>query len=249
MKKDITSQHRKERLELIRQQDAQDSNMDDKPIEIPPDKREQQPEIKLSLKCPACVKPYGCQCMICGKHHSASEVVQDEVKTTTPPAETQQKDCGEASTVNGKSQGSPEEVTASKLSKEPIIFRCTSCKRAAHYSCLPAVGDEYPTELEDIAEYWQTDWTCAECDELAQIPVEIILAWRKPVPKALDPIKDSQSATQELTGSLHDQPKGRSKDSKPRPALPNPKDPFEQAEYLCKYEDFSFTDCSWVTHS
>ncbi|KAA1074132.1 hypothetical protein PGTUg99_023411 [Puccinia graminis f. sp. tritici] len=69
-----------------------------------------------------------------------------------------------------------------------------------------------------------------------------------PVPKALDPIKDSQSATQELTGSLHDQPKGRSKDSKPRSALPNPKDPFEQAEYLCKYEDFSFTDCSWVTH-
>ncbi|EFP79575.2 uncharacterized protein PGTG_05896 [Puccinia graminis f. sp. tritici CRL 75-36-700-3] len=248
MKKDITSQHRKERLELIRQRDAQDPNMDDKSIEIPPDKREQQPEIKLSLKCPACVKPYGCQCMICGKHNSTTEVVQDEVKTT-PTAEAQQKDGGEASTVNGKSQGSPEEVTTSKLSKEPIIFRCTSCKRAAHYSCLPAVGDEYPTELEDIAEYWQTDWTCAECDELAEISVEIILAWRKPVPKALDPIKDSQSATQELTGSLHDQPKGRSKDSKPRSALPNPKDPFEQAEYLCKYEDFSFTDCSWVTHS
>ncbi|KAI9630755.1 hypothetical protein KEM48_013654 [Puccinia striiformis f. sp. tritici PST-130] len=250
MKKDITTQHKKERLELIRQKDAQDPSTCDNEIEIPPDKREQQPYIKLSLKCPACVKPYGCQCMICGHQHSTTAVSQDGNKAT-PAVEPPQKNTegAPASAVDGKSQIEPDEVTATKLSKEPIIFRCTSCRRAVHYSCLPAVGDEYPTELDDIAEYWQMDWTCAECDELAEISVETILAWRKPVPKALDTVRDSQSGNQELTGSLHDQPKGRSKDSKTRQTLPSPKDPFEQAEYLCKYEDFSFTDCSWVTHS
>ncbi|OAV98768.1 hypothetical protein PTTG_01703 [Puccinia triticina 1-1 BBBD Race 1] len=251
MKKDITTQHRKERLELIRQRDARDPKTDEKEVEIPPDKREQQPDIKLSLKCPACIKPYGSQCMICGQNHSTGDVTQDEVKAA-PAIEAQEKTRKETPVggVDGKSQvGGPEETVTSKPSKEPIIFRCTSCKRAAHYTCLPAVGDDYPTELEDIAEYWQTDWTCAECDELADISVEIILAWRKPVPKALDPVKDSQSGNRELTGSLHDKPKGRSKDSKTRQILPNPKDPFEQAEYLCKYETFSFTDCSWVTHS
>lgn len=246
MKKDISTQHSKERQELIKKKAMLDANMSDEEIKIPVDKREQQPDIKLSLKCPSCVKPFGCQCMICGKHHATSEVSQDASKPT--PVVDSQPEAGDEATdsaMGEKSQSGPDTAP----NKESIIFRCTSCKRAAHYTCLPAVGEKYPTELEAIATYWQTDWTCAECDELANISVEFILAWRKPVPKALDTVNDALAGTQELVGSLHDQPKGRLKDSESRRNLPSPKDPFEQAEYLCKFEAFSFTDCSWVTHS
>lgn len=247
MKKDISTQHSKERLELIKRKEILDANTSDEEIKIPVDKREQQPNIKLSLKCPSCVKPFGCQCMICGKHHATGEVSQDASKPT-PVVDSQSKAGDEAtdSAMGEKSQSGPD---TSVSNKESIIFRCTSCQRAAHYTCLPAVGENYPTELEAIATYWQTDWTCAECDELANISVEFILAWRKPVPKALDTAKGALVGTQELVGSLHDQPKGRLKDSESRRNLPSAKDPFEQAEYLCKFEAFSFTDCSWVTHS
>lgn len=142
----------------------------------------------------------------------------------------------------------PGEITKGVLQEQPLGFRCTSCKRAAHYLCLPEHGTEYPTEVDEIAQYWQTDWMCAECNELAEIEIENILAWRKKARKtaqdALDP-----PVPRELIGSLRDSHKHTRDHKEAGIKLPNWKDQFVEAEYLCKYQGFSYTDCTWVSHS
>lgn len=130
---------------------------------------------------------------------------------------------------------------------QPLFFRCTGCRRPSHYLCLPPHEDQPEDDIDGIAKYWQIDWTCNDCNELEQFNVQYILAWRKPIPADRKAAIEDSSATQKPAGTLRDPPKAHQ--TKSVTNLPNIKDPFDEAEYLCKYEDLSFTDCTWVTHS
>ncbi|CAH7682276.1 hypothetical protein PPACK8108_LOCUS15104 [Phakopsora pachyrhizi] len=103
----------------------------------------------------------------------------------------------------------------------------------AHYSCLPSSGEDYPTDLDEIAEYWQRDWSCADCDELSNIELENILAWRRPTIKKTSHTTLPSAPEQSILGSLHDSPRGRDNNkTRSDVKLSSWKHPFEEAEYL-----------------
>ncbi|CAH7672750.1 hypothetical protein PPACK8108_LOCUS7584 [Phakopsora pachyrhizi] len=94
------------------------------------------------------------------------------------------------------------------------------------------------------------DWSCVNCNELSNIELENILAWRRPTIKKTSPTAPPSAPEQSIVGSLHDSPRGRDNNKiKSDIKLPSWKQPFEEAEYLCKYVDFGYSDCSWLTHS
>lgn len=103
MRKDIARQHKQERAAIIAKveiersarlaskvdvdgQQAQDNAADSSDeTEIPPDKIEQDPSVKLSIKCPRCIKPQGGLCMICGE--GSNSVKQANNSKATSPAQ------------------------------------------------------------------------------------------------------------------------------------------------------------------
>ncbi|CAH7668092.1 hypothetical protein PPACK8108_LOCUS2566 [Phakopsora pachyrhizi] len=144
----------------------------------------------------------------------------------------------------------PSEIPPERKQRQPDLKLVTKCPiRAAHYSCLPLSGEDYPTDLDKIADYWQRDWSCANCDELSNIELENILAWRRPTINKTSPTVPPLAPEQSIVGSLHDSPRGRDNNKiKSDIKLLSWKQPFEEAEYLCKYIDFGYSDCSWLTH-
>ncbi|CAH7683733.1 hypothetical protein PPACK8108_LOCUS17424 [Phakopsora pachyrhizi] len=74
---------------------------------------------------------------------------------------------------------------------------------AAHYSCLPSSGEDYPTDLDKIADYGQRDWSCADCDELSNIELENILAWRRPTIKKTSPTAPPSAPEQSILSKGH----------------------------------------------
>ncbi|MBW0486506.1 hypothetical protein O181_026221 [Austropuccinia psidii MF-1] len=255
MKKSISAQHKKERLEIIAAQNANNEDSTLNPInkDIPIEKKERQPDLKLSIKCPICVKHYGDRCIECGlekclrspKITNTNQVTPKVQSNVTSPTA---QEISAPAKVDIEVDDLEDSPPPTDPMDQPLLFRCISCKRATHYMCLPPHGDNYPSDLDEIAEYWQLDWSCKDCNELSKIPVEFILAWRKIVPKSLDSIKSDQPVAQGL-GVLRDQPNAKDSTDIDSIKLPDPKDPFEPVEYLCKYEDFCFNDCTWVTHS
>lgn len=110
-----------------------------------------------------------------------------------------------------------------KFSKE-LLFRCTTCKRVAHYSHLPVPSSfDEDASIAQIADYYQTveSWKCGDCASYAY-PVDKIIAWRPDPPGAVEP------------GRPENQPP-HYKDRLPR-------------EYLIKWERRSYRRLQWVPH-
>lgn len=124
-----------------------------------------------------------------------------------------------------------ETNTSTETNKEdpdpqPLLFRCITCKRSAHYAHLPPdnVDDEEEGELLGaIARYYQHDneWQCADCDSFVY-PLEKILAWRPYPPNAKEPAR------------------GRHEPINHKASLPR--------EYLVKWENRSYRRAQWVPH-
>lgn len=124
--------------------------------------------------------------------------------------------------------GSPQ---ASSTPKEQMTtelhFRCTSCKRAAHYAHLrsPWVEEnaEQPSLIEEIATYYHEEykWQCDDCSSY-YAGVDKIIAWRPYPPNA--PLLTPEQVVQK-----------RIKDHWAR-------------EYLVKWEGKSYRRTSWVPH-
>ena len=128
--------------------------------------------------------------------------------------------------AGGSSAEEPDD-SSSALQKE-LLFRCSLCRRLAHYAHLPspddtAVDDGDLVGLAMIARYYQheNNWTCADCSSY-QYTVDNILAWRPFPPNTIEP---------------------------PRPAgqTPHYKEPLPR-EYLVKWVDRSYRRTSWVPH-
>ncbi|CAH7684457.1 P-loop containing nucleoside triphosphate hydrolase protein, partial [Phakopsora pachyrhizi] len=258
MKKDIAAQHKAERLSIMEQLEKNSENNPGKiinPSEIPPERKERQPDLKLVTKCPMCFKSNGALCMKCGNNSDLKHQTTNASLSApgSPPRESMGKLPFTVSTEK-EDEAEVDELEKDSVSKDSegrtLLFRCISCRRVAHYSCLPSSGEDYPTDLDEIAEYWQRDWSCADCDELSNIELENILAWRRPTIKKTSHTTPPSAPEQSILGSLHDSPRGRDNNkTRSDVKLPSWKHPFEEAEYLCKYVDFSYSDCSWLTHS
>jgi hypothetical protein len=119
--------------------------------------------------------------------------------------------------------------TASQGGKGPteLLFRCTTCLRAAHYAHLRTPWTEehadQPGVIEAMATYYQTEfkWQCDDCSNYDST-VDKIIAWR-PYPA------NAATLTPEEVLSK------RFKDPWPR-------------EYLVKWVDKSYRRTSWVPH-
>ncbi|THH02604.1 hypothetical protein EW026_g282 [Hermanssonia centrifuga] len=107
-----------------------------------------------------------------------------------------------------------------------LLFRCSLCKRLAHYAHLPTPPHVDPLgdyTAADRAEYYQTttQWQCADCVSYIYT-VEHILAWRLFPENAVEPLR--------AAGELPDY----------KSALPR--------EYLVKWADRSYRRTQWVPH-
>ena len=128
--------------------------------------------------------------------------------------------------VGGLSAEEPDD-SSSALQKE-LLFRCSLCRRLAHYAHLPSPDD---TAVDDgdlvgramIASYYQheNNWTCADCSSY-QYTVDNILAWRPFPPNTIEPLR-------------------------PAGQTPHYKEPLSR-EYLVKWLDRSCRRTSWVPH-
>ncbi|KAI9322475.1 P-loop containing nucleoside triphosphate hydrolase protein [Dichotomocladium elegans] len=116
-----------------------------------------------------------------------------------------------------------EDVSATGIATmDPAgLFRCSSCTRGFHYSCLPQFPHEYGTTPShtDLEAICRKQWKCAECITYTRKP-ERIITWRiagDPSDKKLDmTLADASS-----------QPK----------------------EFLVRWQDTSYRHLSWVSES
>ncbi|KAH9813267.1 hypothetical protein DFH28DRAFT_365337 [Melampsora americana] len=271
IRRDIARQHKQEREALLLKEQAESADQrQDTPsasTKGPVMKKEQLPEIRLSIKCPMCIKPHGGECMICGNGLDSAQTTGGKGTSSTAATASAQVKGSPPVLLVGKKPEEPrtdlkspgssktddedvDELEIDTSKDQPIFFRCTSCKRPAHYLCLPPSDDVPEDDIDEIAEYWQSDWTCKDCNELEDLNVQYILAWRKPMSmNSSQDHKNFAKSNEKLVGALHSPSKGRKVEKAAKTQLPDVKDPFDAAEYLCKFEDFSFTDCSWVPHS
>lgn len=106
-----------------------------------------------------------------------------------------------------------------------LLFRCSSCRRVAHYAHLPlppGASEEDYTNV-DLASYYQghNEWKCNDCVSFVY-QVEYILAWRPWPANAVEPTR--------------------------RPGdIPNFKDALPR-EYLVKWAGRSYRRVQWVPH-
>ncbi|CAH7690092.1 hypothetical protein PPACK8108_LOCUS25332 [Phakopsora pachyrhizi] len=209
MKKDIAAQHKAERLLIMEQLEKNHEKTPGKiinPSEIPPERKERQPDLQLVTKCTMCFKFNGALCMKCGNNSDLKHQTTNASLSSpgSPPQESMGKLPYEA-----KVDELEKDLVSKDLEGQTLLFQCISCRRVAHYSCLPLSGEDYPTDLDKIAEYWQRDWSCANCDELSNIELENILAWRRPTIKKTSHTTLPLGPEQTILGSLHDSPRGQ----------------------------------------
>ncbi|KAI0639630.1 hypothetical protein C8Q77DRAFT_1082196 [Trametes polyzona] len=120
---------------------------------------------------------------------------------------------------------SPDTKDGNDGTPRPLLFRCFTCKRLAHYEHLP-VPDEFDPEdasPAELARYYQhqTGWKCADCISYTHA-VEHILAWRPYPENAVEPSR------------APDEPVNF------KAMLPR--------EYLVKWVDRSYRRVDWVPH-
>ena len=145
-------------------------------------------------------------------------------KALTPTSDTavakqinQEEDADMADVTN------PAVTESSHLkSGRELLYRCLTCKRLAHYRCLPPPSSD-SNDLGSVAEHYQstTEWHCPDCFSYSY-DLDKIIAWRPYPPEATEP---SLSPNEPLYWKR---------------LLPR--------EYLVKWKDRSYRRVQWVPH-
>ncbi|EJD45815.1 hypothetical protein AURDEDRAFT_151858 [Auricularia subglabra TFB-10046 SS5] len=161
--------------------------------------------------CGACSK--GGICMACKE--VAVEKFEQQLATSKAP-----KPDGSGDVEMADATADSDKPPAPEPEPTPLLFRCVTCKRAAHYAHLTV---EDATDVQDVAVYYQDEqnWQCDDCVSFT-LPLDCILAWR-PYP---------EDAVEALV------PQGTMIDIKQM--LPR--------EYLVKWQERSYKRVSWVPH-
>lgn len=122
-------------------------------------------------------------------------------------------------------------------SDKNLLSRCTQCRRAAHYSCIPTP---------DAVDQWQYswDWHCDDCK--AWGPIDAVLAWR---PLDWEKARGVNDKTPPPASPKRLDPGSPGKRPAVTSDLPDHKLPWWNAEYLVKFKETSFRNATWVPHS
>jgi len=184
--------------------------------------------------CGACMKGGICMgCLELALEPDASPQSKDAREKTTP-SDTHATEMnplpytkdGDVEMTDGDSaleHNHPEEIPVHVPSRE-LLYRCFSCKRLAHYRCLPCPSTlSPPVDSVILADWYQstTDWSCADCSSFVYA-LDKIIAWRPYPPNSTEPPRQE----------------GEPPNYKSR--LPR--------EYLVKWADRSYRRTQWVPH-
>ncbi|GAA5979555.1 hypothetical protein JCM10908_002967 [Rhodotorula pacifica] len=142
----------------------------------------------------------------------------------------------------------PTEIVSEAVVEAPrapgLMFRCSSCKRTAHFGCLE--HDEPDWTFEDHCKSYH-DWSiCHDCYAFS-IPLDVILAWAEtdplPPPSAED-IEPDDEIVEKVTHETRVDEK-----TKKVVVIPSAKDPQAAAKYLVKWQDVGYRHLDWVPHA
>lgn len=207
--------------------------------------------------CPDCLKPEGTACKFCLKKEpthdithgiessfgpskdqaapSSTMTVEEQARTNTAKA-TDKATTSDAAGQEASTDIVMTEDAAPKQDKD-LLFRCTQCKRTAHYACIP---------IPNPCDQWQYswDWHCDDCKTWG--PIDAVLAWR-----ALDWNKSrpGKEGTPPPSSPKRIAPSSPGKQPVVTGEIPDPKAPWWNAEYLVKFQETSFRKATWVPHS
>ncbi len=150
--------------------------------------------------------------MVCHQPASAPAI---QKKTNAPKPEVPTIDGQQ----NDKVSGNEVQGLTKTKDKRQLLFRCGTCKRAAHYEHLENPFTDEPT-LVEIARAYQEDksWLCDDCSSFPST-IDKIIAWR-PYPPNAEEAKPDEAYY---------------RDTLPR-------------EYLVKWAGKSYRRTSWVPH-
>ncbi|GAA5998174.1 uncharacterized protein JCM10292_002374 [Rhodotorula paludigena] len=210
------------------------------PKNVPPrPKHELDPERTFLLpKCPMCKKQGGRKCFVCGvsgKRVTEREQAELGARVVADKAEQDAKD------------GDKDEVdrpAANQAILPGLMFRCSRCKRVAHYGCLE--NDDPGLTFEQHAQSY-ADWAiCHDCYNY-NVPLDAILAWAEADPLPGDD-KDDIEADDEVVEQVVGERKIDQK-TKKVVLIPSAKDLRANAKYLVKWKDMSYRHLDWVPHA
>lgn len=150
--------------------------------------------------CGSCAK--GGNCMCCKKVALVPEKVDTDLE--------------------GKDEANSELAVKTLEPLRETLFRCFTCKRIAHYSCL-SIKDDDNLEPAEVAAVFQedNDWQCADCVSYI-FPIDNIIAWRPSPSDAMDAYASSKS-------------------------IPDIKENLPR-DYLVKWVGRSYRRAEWVPH-
>ncbi|KAH8099377.1 SNF2 family N-terminal domain-containing protein [Cristinia sonorae] len=115
-----------------------------------------------------------------------------------------------------------KEGPSTSTSLKELLYRCSTCKRLAHYSHLPPPDPEDEWDAVSLARWYQsTGWRCADCSSYKYL-VDHIIAWRPFPAHVVEPTVPTNEP--------------------PNYKLPLPR------EYLVKWQSRSFRRLQWVPH-
>lgn len=215
--------------------------------------------------CPDCLKPHGSTCKFCLQSEEVHDITLDPEVEDPTLGPLKGQEAPSAAGVTSKQAG-PDDVPSTSVAhdtdkpasatdqsvvagdvdaenthtqaiEKDLLFRCTQCKRAAHYACIPT---------RDAADVWQYswDWHCNDCKTWG--PIDAVLAWR---PLDWDKMKSQDQASLPSNSPKRLDPGSPSKRPVQSSELPDPKAPWWNAEYLVKFKETSFRHATWVPHS
>lgn len=176
--------------------------------------------------CGSCVK--GGICYACkeiavqedSSNKATRQPAKEEFKSNLPTSEAAEMASG-ASTHQPTAEDMLKDINV----PDELVFRCSTCKRVAHYAHLPNPPNHPDTEYSpvELAVYYQETnrWQCSDCITYIY-SLDQILAWRPSSKNATEP----NHAPDEIPNY---------KESLPR-------------EYLIKWADRSYLRLQWVPH-
>ncbi|GAA6047763.1 hypothetical protein JCM3770_001766 [Rhodotorula araucariae] len=213
------------------------------PANVPPrPKHELDPERIFALpKCPPCKNAGGRKCFVCGL--SGRRITPREKEELGARLVARK-----AAEQEGVVETEQDEYTEAKKDKDALkpglMFRCSKCKRVAHYGCLE--NDEPGWTFEQHVQSY-ADWAiCHDCYNY-NVPLDVILAWAEadPLPAGDgDDVESDDEVVEPVVGEQRVDEK-----TKKVVVVPSSKDLRANAKYLVKWQDMSYRQLDWVPHA
>ncbi|KAK9334161.1 P-loop containing nucleoside triphosphate hydrolase protein [Lipomyces starkeyi] len=152
----------------------------------------------LVLQCRYCIgaetTDFGSQfCFVCGQEGPNCKKFKPFVPHPTLISSSSTPRTPVARETEGNEKLEEEKVTDVRMfNSERVMFRCSRCRRCAHYDHLPPVETENSQDADIVSQY--SEFLCSVCAEYTA-KVENILAWRPIQKQGEEPSQEVSLAT------------------------------------------------------